>query len=295
MRRPATAGAARRSPVAHHDRRAELEMKPKSSSDGPRSGAKDSTYSTRGSGRVRGRPATRSPSGPDRSPPAASIRDREAQMGDGFRGWMQRRERRHGDDSLMPARVVADVRLDPVGLGTVPRTSADASRRTPRRPRGSRASSAGSRRRAPRARGRDGAARRRRGSGRASPSRARAARASRSSSTSRSTAASSSAGGTTSVTSPIASASSAPTRRRRMTMSFARPRPDEPREPLRAAAPGDHPEVELGQAELDVVGGDAEVARERELEPDAEACSRGASRSPASGSARARRRSRRAE
>src|SRR5439155_4446263 len=43
-----------------------------------------------------------------------------------------------------------------------------------------------------------------------------------------------------------------------------------PREPLSPAAPRDHPDFHLGEAELDVVGGDAEVTRERELEPDAE-------------------------
>src|SRR5207244_1728360 len=47
----------------------------------------------------------------------------------------------------------------------------------------------------------------------------------RSSATSLSTVAFSSAGATTSVRSPIASASAAPTRRPRMTRSFARPRP----------------------------------------------------------------------
>ena len=46
---------------------------------------------------------------------------------------------------------------------------------------------------------------------------------------------------------------------------------DEAREALCAAAPGDHPDRHLREAELEVVGGDPEVARERELEPDAEA------------------------
>ena len=46
---------------------------------------------------------------------------------------------------------------------------------------------------------------------------------------------------------------------------------DEPGEPLRPAGAGDHPEPDLGEAELRVVGGDAEVAGERELEADAEA------------------------
>src|SRR5581483_6580663 len=46
---------------------------------------------------------------------------------------------------------------------------------------------------------------------------------------------------------------------------------DEPRQPLRPARAGDHPEPDLRQPELGVVGGDAEVAGERELEPDAEA------------------------
>ena len=49
---------------------------------------------------------------------------------------------------------------------------------------------------------------------------------------------------------------------------------DEAREPLRAAGAGDHPEPDLGEAELGVLGGDAEVAGERELEPDAEAVAR---------------------
>src|SRR6185312_2981804 len=47
--------------------------------------------------------------------------------------------------------------------------------------------------------------------------------------------------------------------------------PDEAREPLRAARAGDHPQADLREAELRVVGGDAEVAGERQLEPDAEA------------------------
>ena len=46
---------------------------------------------------------------------------------------------------------------------------------------------------------------------------------------------------------------------------------DEPGEPLRPARAGDHPEPDLREAELRVVGGDAEVAGERKLEADAEA------------------------
>ena len=46
--------------------------------------------------------------------------------------------------------------------------------------------------------------------------------------------------------------------------------PDEAGESLRAARAGDHPDRRLGQRHLEVVGGDPEVARERELEPDAE-------------------------
>ena len=47
-------------------------------------------------------------------------------------------------------------------------------------------------------------------------------------------------------------------------------RTDQARQPLRAAAAGDDAEQDLGLAELGVVGGDAEVARERELAPAAE-------------------------
>src|SRR5712691_8168890 len=46
--------------------------------------------------------------------------------------------------------------------------------------------------------------------------------------------------------------------------------PDQAREALRAARAGDHPELDLGERELDVVGGDTEVAGERQLEPDPE-------------------------
>src|SRR5581483_5376409 len=46
--------------------------------------------------------------------------------------------------------------------------------------------------------------------------------------------------------------------------------PDQSREPLRAAASRDHPELHLRQRELHVVRGDTEVARERKLEPHAE-------------------------
>ena len=56
-----------------------------------------------------------------------------------------------------------------------------------------------------------------------------------------------------------------------MITSFARAEADQAREPLRAAGAGDHAEPDLGEAELRVVGGDPEVARERELEADAEA------------------------
>jgi len=50
--------------------------------------------------------------------------------------------------------------------------------------------------------------------------------------------------------------------------------PHEARQPLRAAGPRDEPELRLGQREhrLAVVGRDAIGARERELEPTAEAC-----------------------
>lgn len=48
------------------------------------------------------------------------------------------------------------------------------------------------------------------------------------------------------------------------------PEPDQARDPLGAAAAGDHAERHLREAELEVVGGDAEVACQRELEPDAE-------------------------
>src|SRR5262249_1350592 len=46
--------------------------------------------------------------------------------------------------------------------------------------------------------------------------------------------------------------------------------PDQPREALRAAAARDHAEPHLGERELGAVRGEAEVARERELEADAE-------------------------
>ncbi len=49
------------------------------------------------------------------------------------------------------------------------------------------------------------------------------------------------------------------------------PEPDETCEPLRAARAGDHPDRHLRESELEVVGGEPEVAGERELEPDAEA------------------------
>ena len=47
--------------------------------------------------------------------------------------------------------------------------------------------------------------------------------------------------------------------------------PDEPRQPLRAAAAGDQAELDLRLSELRVVGDDADVAAHRELEPAAEA------------------------
>ena len=43
--------------------------------------------------------------------------------------------------------------------------------------------------------------------------------------------------------------------------------PDEPGEALRAAGAGDHPDRRLGERHLHVVGGDPEVAREREFRP----------------------------
>ena len=46
--------------------------------------------------------------------------------------------------------------------------------------------------------------------------------------------------------------------------------PDEPRQPLRAARARDHPDRHLGQAELHVLRRETEVARERQLEADAE-------------------------
>ena len=48
------------------------------------------------------------------------------------------------------------------------------------------------------------------------------------------------------------------------------PEADQACQPLRAAAAGDHPEPHLRERELDVVGGEPEVAGERQLEPDAE-------------------------
>ena len=58
--------------------------------------------------------------------------------------------------------------------------------------------------------------------------------------------------------------------------------PDEPRQPLRAAAAGDEPELDLGLAQLRVVGADPHVAAHRELESaaEAEAVDRGDERSP---------------
>ena len=73
------------------------------------------------------------------------------------------------------------------------------------------------------------------------------------------------------MTSPSASASSARDAPAAHDDVLGAAEPDEPREPLRAAPARDHPERHLGQAELDVVGGDAEVAGQRELEADAEA------------------------
>ena len=82
---------------------------------------------------------------------------------------------------------------------------------------------------------------------------------------------SSSAGGTTSVHEPPASASAAPTRRRRMTTSFARPSPTRRASRCVPPEPGIIPRPTSGRPSCDVVGGDPKVARERELEPDAEA------------------------
>ena len=45
---------------------------------------------------------------------------------------------------------------------------------------------------------------------------------------------------------------------------------DHARQPLRAAVTGDEPELDLGQAHLRVARGEAERARERQLEPAAE-------------------------
>ena len=47
-------------------------------------------------------------------------------------------------------------------------------------------------------------------------------------------------------------------------------RADEPRRALRAAAAGEDAELDLGEAEAGGVGGDAQVARQRELQPAAE-------------------------
>ena len=54
---------------------------------------------------------------------------------------------------------------------------------------------------------------------------------------------------------------------------------DQPHEPLGAAGARDHPERDLGQRELHVVGRHAEVAGQRELQPDAEAVAVHAARS----------------
>jgi hypothetical protein len=45
----------------------------------------------------------------------------------------------------------------------------------------------------------------------------------------------------------------------------------EPSKPLRPAGAGDHPDRHLRETELEVVGGEAKVAGERELEPNSEA------------------------
>ena len=70
---------------------------------------------------------------------------------------------------------------------------------------------------------------------------------------------------------PQASASSAAIRRPRMTMSFARPRPTIRASRWRPARAGDHPERRPRAARAGRRRRDAEVAGERELEPDAEA------------------------
>ena len=54
-------------------------------------------------------------------------------------------------------------------------------------------------------------------------------------------------------------------------MSLARACADQVHEPLRPARARDHAERDLGQRELRVVGSDAEVAGQRQLETDAEA------------------------
>ena len=56
-----------------------------------------------------------------------------------------------------------------------------------------------------------------------------------------------------------------------MTMSFARPSPTRRASRCVPPAARDHPDRHLREAELEVVGRDAKVAGERELEPDAEA------------------------
>ena len=71
-------------------------------------------------------------------------------------------------------------------------------------------------------------------------------------------------------TSPRASASSPRTRATAHHDVLRASEADQAHEPLRPSRPRDHPEGDLGEAELDVVGGKTEVARERELQPDPE-------------------------
>ncbi len=74
--------------------------------------------------------------------------------------------------------------------------------------------------------------------------------------------------GTTSVTSPIASASAASTMRPRQDQVERRgPRPDDARQPLGAAVDQRHAPAALGEAERGRLGGDAQVAPERQLQP----------------------------
>ena len=76
--------------------------------------------------------------------------------------------------------------------------------------------------------------------------------------------------GTTRSTSPMTSASSAFTWRPLQMSSFAPGRADEPRQPLRTTCARDDAEEDLGLPDPRRVGGDAQVARHRQLEPAAE-------------------------